>query len=181
MIRSIALIMSAIQLANPAVSDETARAHAGVLQREANEHQFDPYTGVAMGHNETRWRPGSIGGAEGKCYGLFQVCVQWAVSSCRTGFTSAACLQERQALLQAPHAIARLGADIDRWRSYCRRATGRPALFHRWLAGYQGYDARHGTICGQVKTKKGWRDAPIRRATWAVIRFRKRLLSEIGS
>lgn len=89
MIRSIVLIASAIQIANPHVSDATARAHAAVLQREAKEHDFDPFTGVAMGKHETHWRPATVGGAGGKCYGLFQVCVQWAVTSCQgDGFTS---------------------------------------------------------------------------------------------
>lgn len=182
MIRSIALIASAIQVANPHVSDATARAHAAVLQREAKEHDFDPFTGVAMGKHETHWRPATVGGAEGKCYGLFQVCVQWAVTACqRDGFTSDACQRERAALLRAPHAIRRLGSDIERWRDYCRRATGRPALFHRWLAAYQGYDHRYGTTCGQRRTKKGWKDAPIRRGTRDVMAFRRLLLREIGS
>lgn len=181
MFRSVALIAAAIHLANPAISKSTARAHAASLQRSAETHDYDPYTGVAIGQHETRWRPTAIGGAAGKCYGLFQVCVQWAVPACRDDFASARCVSERNALLVAPHAISRLGVDIRRWRAYCRKATGKPALFHRWLAAYQGYDARNRTTCGQVKTKKGWSDAPIQRATRDVMRFRRRLLREIGS
>lgn len=179
MIRSVAIIAAAIRIANPDISEATARGYATTLQQTAKEHHFDPFTGVAIGWHETKWRPATTGGAGGKCHGLFQVCVQWAVPACKQSYESAACKRERTTLLDPHHAIRRLGRDITRWRKYCRRTTGKPALFARWLAGYQGVDAARGTTCNQRRTKRGWRDAPRAKMTRRVMAYRLKLIERL--
>lgn len=180
MLRGIAEIVVAIQIANPHVSDSTATSYAKTLQKVAVAHHFDPYTAVSIGRNESQWNARLVGGAEGKCHGLFQDCVQWTVPACRGDlYESAACRAERSALLNGQHAIRTLGKRITQWRKYCRRKTGRPALFARWLAGYQGVDAARGTTCNQRKVRGRWKDASVAPITSRVMRYRRMLIREV--
>jgi len=176
MLRAVVVIAGAILVANPALGPSTAKRYAAELQRSAQRFEFDPFTAVAIGENESRWHPGAVGGANGRCVGLFQECVVSTTPACREDWWSAPCQRRVSALRDPAFAIGVLGKSIDRWRKYCRRRTGRDALFHRWLAGYQGVDGVSGTTCGQRKIGGRWRDAPLAPVTKKVIGFRKKLL-----
>lgn len=180
MLRSVALIAAALRVANPSLSDTTVHNYASVLQKEARDRHYDPYTGVAIMWHESRVRAGTIGGTRGRCYGLSQICVEALYPFCRgKGFGSARCQAQRRALLVGEENIRVMSSLITKWRALCRRQTGREALFHRWLAGFQGIDARTGGTCGQKRTRGGrWRDLPRHSITRAVMNYRLKLIRE---
>jgi hypothetical protein len=178
-VRPVALIAAAIQVANPSLSDSTAKRYAEVIRVEAREHDYDPFTGIAIMWHETRVRAGAVGGTGGRCYGLAQICVQAIYPYCRgPGFESAQCQARRSALLVPEENIRVMSDLITRWRAHCRRKTGLPALFHRWLSGFQGVDAATGGTCGMKKGRRGWRDLPKHRITTRVMEYRKKLIHE---
>lgn len=180
MLRAIPEIALAIQIANHTISDRTADAYALTLQKTASRHHFDPYTAVAVGRRESKWNPRLVGGAENKCHGLFQDCVQWTHRACKGDlYESAQCQSARAALLNPHQAIVTFGRRVSTWRTYCRRATKKPALFARWLAGYQGVDARRGSTCNQKKIRGVWVDQPRAPITKFVMNYRRMLIREV--
>lgn len=181
MLRTIQIITTALQIANPRLSDATAESYARVLQQEARERAFDPLTVVAITWHESRVMAHKIGGTAGRCYGLGQICVQAVYPHCRgEAFHGARCESERQRLLVGTENLRTIAAMITSWRAYCRRATRQPALFHRWLAGYQGIDAVRGTTCGMKRTKKGFVDAPKHPMTKRVMAERLALIKRLS-
>ena len=187
MIRSIAVIAWAILLSNPGMPDAQARAYAKTLQKAAKDHNFDPFSGVAIIHNESRWRQ-SVISPDGEDYGLGQIRARY-VKGCRGDEDplkrpSASCKAAKARLLNGHYTLRRMGRHITDWRKTCRRITKRPALFHRWLAGYggMGRPKKGGgwkRICGQHRTKRGWRDLPQRKAIRNILAHRKRLIRKL--
>ena len=187
MIRSIAVIAWAILLSNPALPKKQARAYAKTLQKTAKDHNFDPFSGIAIIHSESRWRQ-SVISPDGEDYGLGQIRARY-VKGCRgdkdpVKHPSASCKAAKARLLDGHHNIRRLGVHITQWRKTCRRITKRPALFHRWLHGYGGMGRpRKGGgwthICGQRRTKRGWRDLPKRKAIRNILAHRRRLIHKL--
>ena len=140
MFRTIAAIVAAIQLHHPKVSDEDAHRFAVTLQHEAKEHEFDPFTGVAIIHHESRFNPSAIS-KDGEDYGLAQIRARFIGKCAHTPSPKQAptkgCKKEKQRLL-APEENIRVMADlITRHRKYCKKKVG-SARFSRWLASYQG-------------------------------------------
>jgi hypothetical protein len=183
LLRSIAVIVWAISFANPSLSTKQAEIYAKVLQKEAVARKFDPFTGVAIIQHESRWRPGVIS-PDGEDYGLGQVRARYA-RGCRNDADpvnnpSATCKAAKRRLLNGSFNIRRMSSGITSWRKLCRKTTGRPALFHRWLHGYGGMAKRQGRrwkhICGQRRTKRGWRDLPKRKSLLEIINYRKKLI-----
>ena len=72
MLRPIAVIVSAILLSRPTMPRTEAVRYAHALQAEAQAHDFDPLTGVAIIHYETRWNP-TLVSPDGEDYGLAQI------------------------------------------------------------------------------------------------------------
>jgi hypothetical protein len=180
MLRPLQTIIAALQIANPSLSSSTAESYARVLRAEAHKRGFDPLTVVAITWHESRVIASTVGGAAGRCYGLGQICVQAVYPHCRgEAFHGARCVAERQRLLVGTENLRTIAAMITTWRAYCRRATGKPALFHRWLAGYQGIDIQ-GTTCGMKKTRRGFVDAPRHPMTKAVMKKRLQLIDKLG-
>lgn len=179
MLRPIPVIVAAILLSQPRMDPARARSYARTLQQEAVEHRFDPFTGVAIVHYESRWRAGAIS-RDGEDLGLAQVRARY-VGACRKDPSPVrapgrACRAVRGRLLEPHTSLRHMAAAITHWRRYCRRRTGRPALFARWLSGYQGYEGRPGVTCNQVRRRGRWRDLPAPSLTLRVMRYRRQLV-----
>ena len=180
MVRSIAVIAAAIALCAPWMPQKLRQSYARVLRAEARAHHFDPITGVALIDHESDWRSGAVS-ANGRDYGLAQVRAEY-VGACKAdadpvNAPSAACRAVKAGLLDGHSNIRRMADSITNWRKTCRRLTGKPALFHRWLAGYVGYgNLKRGRICGQQKSKGRWRDRKKPREVQRIIQCRRRLI-----
>lgn len=178
MLRSVAVIVWAIQTANPSVSNASAKAYATIIQSESRKRNIDPFTIIAIVRNESGWRAGVVS-RDGEDYGLGQIRARF-VGACRTDANSPACAGVKASLLNGSYNLRKVASAITLWRSTCRRLTKRQALFHRWLHGYGGMgNLKRGIICGQRKTVKGWRDLPIRKALRRIMNYRKQLIRKL--
>lgn len=180
MLRSIAVIVWAIQTANPSVPDASAKAYAKIIQTESRKRNIDPFTIIAIVRNESGWRAGVVS-RDGEDYGLGQIRARY-IGACRSDRNSSACAGVKASLLSGAYNLRMVAASITQWRETCRRLTKRQALFHRWLHGYGGMgNLKRGIICGQTKTRKGWRDLPIRKALRKIMNYRKQLIRKLAS
>jgi hypothetical protein len=174
MIRSVALITAAIGLANPGLGVATRTHYAKTVQAVCKRASCDPLTIVSMVEFESRWRASArlVRGQE-EYVGLGQVRLR-NYPACGD-LKSSACAAKRAELLNPHHNLRVIGATIQATRKYCRKRTGRPALFARWLAVYQGVDAVRGTTCNQRRVRGKWVDQPLHRLTLRVMRRRTEL------
>jgi hypothetical protein len=169
--RSLAAIAFAIRLGQPEISDADAQRFAMALQQSAQSHDFDPLTGVAIIHHESRFRPRAIS-PNAEDYGLAQIRARF-IGACRDDADplrrpSAACLAEKQRLLDPDANIRRMAELIAYNRSFCKRKLGSTDT-SRWLASYQGRnDARNKRWCTPGK------------GTWSVLDYRRYLLRELA-
>lgn len=175
MVRSIAVIAWAIGMSQPSLPDTTRASYAKVVREVSKKHQIDPFTIVAIGWHESRWR--SIVSRDGNDYGIMQIRARYS-KSCLKDSESTACQASKVRLLNPHYNIRRAAQLITKWRKTCRKLTGRPALFHRWLHGYGGMGSlSRGIICGQKKSSRGkWRDLPVRKLLKRVMNYRKMLI-----
>jgi hypothetical protein len=176
MIRPIAKIAAAILLTQPSLPEHRADSYAKVIDREAREHYFDPYTMVSMAFYESSWRQG-VG--DGRCWGLMGVCTT-NYRVCQREPKGAAC-QSKKAMLLNGHENLRVAADlITANRQFCRTKTGR-AKFHHWLASYQGANKpNRGVWCGQKKVRGRWVDVPKHPYTARVMSKRRWLIRKLN-
>ena len=72
MLRSIPIIMAAIQLSQPKVTPDEAQRFAAALHEQAQVHDFDPLTGVAMIFHESSFNPRAVS-PNGEDWGLAQI------------------------------------------------------------------------------------------------------------
>ena len=170
MVRSLALIILAIQLSRPSIPRQEAVHYAKVLQQEAKEHDFDPFTGVAIIHFESYWHPGVVS-KDGEDYGLAQIRARY-VRGCRgdedpLGSPSAECQSAKARLLDGATNIRRMAALITANRELCKEKTGR-VWFHEWLASYQGRN--------RPKEDKWCKPGE---GTWRVVNYRKELIAKL--
>lgn len=176
MVRSIAVIVWAIGLSQPSMSEPLKRSYAKVVLESSKKHDIDPFTIVAIGWHESRWR--SVVSKDGEDYGIMQIRARYS-KGCRKDLKSAECKKAKARLLNPHYNIRRAANLISNWRKTCRRLTGRPALFHRWLHGYGGMgNLKKGIICGQKKTKGKWRDLPRRKLLKRIINYRLMLIKQ---
>lgn len=176
MIRSLHLIMATIHLSQPTMEEVMLKQYAEVVRDEAAKRYIDPYTLVAIGHNESRWIASVIGGRDNLCVGIGQHCLS-NYSYCRQDYQSAECQQKKQKLLDGVYNIRETGLRITEWRKFCARKTGHAEL-HQWLAAYQGYnEPGRGVWCGQKKVQGRWRDVLVEEQTRSVIEYRRRLIN----
>lgn len=190
LVRSVAAIAAAIGLSQPGLPEPSRRAQAAVVSEEAIRRDFDPFTLVSIAHNESHWTPRLVGGMDGKCHGLGQVCVHVVYPYCRQdgsedgGYESARCRQKRAELLTAEGGIRAIGWLVTENRKFCRKKTGRSALFARWLSSYQGFNdrgpARRGVWCNMRRVGGRWVDVPAPKLTRAVMAYRRRLVRLLG-
>ncbi len=140
MFRTIAAIALAIRSAQPDVGEEEANRYAAALQIEAERHDFDPLTGVAIIHHESRFRPRAIS-PDKEDYGLGQVRARH-FGACKKdrdpkGHPSAACRAVKAGLLEPEENIRIMAELITSHRKICRQKAGN-VRFQSWLASYQG-------------------------------------------
>jgi Transglycosylase SLT domain len=169
--RSIAAIVLAIRFAHPEVSEVDATRYAASLQVEAQEHDFDPLTGVAIIHHESRFHPRAVS-PDGEDYGLAQVRARH-VGACRKdknpkGNPSAACRAVKERLLQPEESIRVMAELITSHRKLCRKKAGSTSMLS-WLASYQGRNS--------IKEDRWCTPGD---GTHEVIRYRDRLVREVA-
>jgi hypothetical protein len=173
--RALTVIAAAILLTQPTMSETTARAYAKVVQAEAVEHYFDPFTMVAMVHYESRWRSNVT---NGQCVGLGQICLT-NYSYCRSNPKGVQCLSKKIDLLDGATNLRTAADSITANRRFCRKKTGR-AKFHHWLASYGGFNKpKAGVWCGQKKVRGRWRDVPVHHLTDRVMKRRRTLMRRL--
>ncbi|HWO09462.1 MAG TPA: transglycosylase SLT domain-containing protein [Polyangiaceae bacterium] len=171
MFRSIAAIVLAIRIGHPEVSEEDALRYAKPLQVEAEKNDFDPLTGVAIIHRESRFHPGARS-PDGEDFGLAQVRARH-IGACKKDKDpvrrpSAACRAVKESLLDPDENIRIMSALITGHRRICKQKTGK-ASFLGWLASYQGSNS--------IKENR-WCAAS--EGAMTVAKYRDRLLRELA-
>ena len=181
MVRSVAVIVWAIGVAAPGVPESTATVYAERIQKEAKRYEIDPFTLVSIIRNESRFRASAVS-KDGEDHGLGQIRARF-YGACRKDADpvknpSDACKAVKSMLLHGPTNIGHVARAIDRWRKTCRKITGKPALFKRWLHGYGGMGSfKRGIMCGQKKNRRGkWRDLPVRKLLKRIMNYRIMLI-----
>lgn len=140
MLRSLQAIIAAIQLANPNVEATQAERFATALQEQAQIHDFDPLTGVAIIRHESRFNPRAVS-PNGEDWGLGQIRARF-IGGCRNTKNplrnpTAECKAQKQRLLEPEENIRVMAELITYHRKLCRRKIG-STKFEHWLASYQG-------------------------------------------
>lgn len=140
MFRSIAAIVLAIRSIAPDVAEEDATRYATALQIEAERHDFDPLTGVAIIQHESRFTPRAIS-PDKEDFGLGQVRARH-FGACKKDRDpiqrpSAGCRAVKERLLEPEHNIRIMAELITSHRRICRQKAGN-VRFQSWLASYQG-------------------------------------------
>jgi len=150
LIRSIAVLIAAMQMSRPGMPAPEAKGYAKVLNEVAQARHFDPLIAVAIIHFETQWRPTLIS-TDGEDYGLGQVRARY-LGVCRNdadplNAPSEACQRGKTALLDGATNLRRMGSIIEANMEFCKARTGSSKM-ERWLSGYQGYgDPDRGIYC----------------------------------
>ena len=135
MLRSIAFIVLGIQLSNPALSEETATAHARVIQEEAIEHDYDPITQVSIITHESGWNPRADNGF---AFGLCQI-EYVNLSNCRDDRKTMACKVQIERMKIPAVNLRTCAGLITTTREFCRKyKRSRHAWFAEWLSQFQG-------------------------------------------
>ena len=171
MIRSVATIALAIQIAQPKVTDADAERYAVVLQKEAKAHDFDPLTGVSIISHESAFNP-KVVSKNGEDHGLAQIRARY-IGACKNTSDpiknpTPACEKVKQMLLEPEENIRVMAELITRHRKFCKKKVG-SARFDRWLASYQGRN---------YPKKKRW--CKPGKGTWKVINYRRHLIAELS-
>lgn len=147
-----------------------AERFARALQTQAEAHDFDPLTGVAIIHFESNFNPAVIS-ASGEDYGLAQIRARY-IGACKytkdpVKNPTPGCRKLKQQLLN-PEANIRVMAEVvTANRKFCKQKIGSTQLQH-WLASYQGRN--------NVRKK---RYCVPGEGTWKVINYRRFLLKEL--
>lgn len=170
MLRSIPVIVAAIQLSQPKVATEDAQRYAAALQEQAQAHDFDPLMGVALIFHESSFNPRAVS-ANGEDYGLAQIRARH-IGECANDANpvrrpSAACQEQKQRLLEPEENIRVMAELITLHRKICRAKVGDRSV-PRWLASYQGRNS--------AREQRWCAPAPL---TWKIIRFRDRLIQKL--
>jgi hypothetical protein len=166
-LRPLATIVAAIMLSRPTIPLPEAQRYAKALQKEAIQHNFDPFTGVAIVHFETHWYP-SLVSPDGEDYGLGQIRARY-VGACRNDADpvhqpSEACKAVKASLQDGVRNIHVMATLISANRKLCLGKAGTDHFAH-WLASYQGrnHPSRH-EWCSPGD------------GTWRVVEYRKQLI-----
>lgn len=140
MLRALSVIIAAIQLRHPEVSTTDADRYARLLREQAEIHDFDPITGVAIISHESRFVP-EARSKNGEDFGLAQIRARY-IGACKgtkdpVRRPTPACREVQRQLLTPEENIKQMALLITRNRKFCKQKVGSAAL-PRWLASYQG-------------------------------------------
>jgi hypothetical protein len=169
-LRTLQAIVAAIQLAAPGVPDPDAFRFARALREQAQVHDFDPFTAVAVIHSESRFNPLAIS-PDGEDYGLGQIRARY-IGACKQAdspvdYPTDGCIAQKQRLLDPEENIRILAEMISRHRDLCQRKV-RSVKFQHWLASYQGRN--------DPQQRRWCKPAP---ETWKVVKYRNFLIQEL--
>lgn len=172
MIRPLAVVVAAILHFQPTMAASRARSYAELVQKESEKRTIDPLTIVAIIGHESWWVSSAVDGTDAIGLGQHRLS---NYPECQKEPDGEACAARRRRLLDPFENILATSAAISTWRRFCRAHTGH-ALFHHWLAGYQGLGGSAGHWCGQDFVHGRWRDRPVGDPTRQVMRLRRRLV-----
>jgi Transglycosylase SLT domain len=170
MLRALAVIVAAIQLRHPEVTTADATRFATALREQAQQHDFDPLTGVAIISHESRFNP-LARSPNGEDYGLAQIRARY-IDECKgtadpLHHPTPACQAVKRKLLVPEENIKQMALLITRNRKFCKAKVGSDTL-PRWLASYQGRNSPK----RRIWCKPG-------QGTYRVIRIREELLRSL--
>jgi len=181
-------IQKAFLIACPALNPGKAKVWSRIVQKQAKQRRFCPYTEISIVKNETGSscnerlvadRPGleySVG------LGQINVIHHRACDTSKGGsMKSAGCQAYIGMLMDGASNLKVTASMITANRRMCRDRTGHPALFARWLSSYQGYNRRKGVLCNMRRDKRGrWRDVKTPKFTRKVMNYRHYLVRTLG-
>jgi hypothetical protein len=180
---SVALIALSLRLLHPGLPALARDRYAAEVHGAALRGGIPALLIVALAEHESHWRPGLVGGRDGACVGLGQVCLH-VQPQCKDGFSTPQCLQRRAALQDAGTNLRWMGGAFASWRKLCRKRLGREPLSAELLSGYGGYDAARGTVCGnKLERRRGQRPRWVRAlhpGVLDILRIQRRLEREVG-
>ncbi len=111
----------------------------------------------ALVRHESRWIESAVGGRDGQCVGLTQICLH-TVRACQVGsgfdFEAPACQAEKARLQNGVEHLRSAGQRFAIWRKFCLKRTGRADPAHL-LSSWGGFDGK-GIVCGQRRVKGRW-------------------------
>ena len=146
-----ARLVAALLLLHPGAEERLARVHAEELLEAAREGGVDPLLLAAQAERESRWNPTVLGGRDGQCVGLMQICLHDR-PACQGGFDTPACNAERARLQEGRQNLLTGAGMMKAWGKLCRRVTGVRAGTMNLLHGFGGFD-RPGIVCGRRKVR----------------------------
>jgi len=172
----------------PHLNTALARSWAKVLQKEAKKRSFCPYTVIAIVKHETggTCNPRLVYNNLPREYsvGLGQVNVIHHRDCKAGGIQSPGCQAYIGMLMDGGSNLRVVSSLITANRKFCRKKTGRSALFARWLSSYQGLNnsrGRKGVWCNMRQDKNGrWSDVKTPWSTKRVIDYRRYLVRTLG-
>jgi hypothetical protein len=177
----------AFKMACPHLSTAKAKLWGGILKKQAKQRKFCPYTGVAIVWSETGRTCNETliyDHSSGYYVGLGQINAYHRKECKEGGLDSPGCKMRIAELQNGAYNLVRMSMGITANRKFCRKKTGHPALFARWLSSYQGFNiskGRKGVWCNMRQDKRGrWRDVKTPHLTRKVMRYRRRLLRTLG-
>lgn len=174
-------VREALREAAPHLSPKSVDVYARIVREEARSRSFDPYTLIAMVRFESGWSSGVVGrNSVGTYVGFGQIRLEnWRECRGEEGPSSEACARRRRLLRDPVFNLRRTARFITEHRTFCRKKTGEPALFARWLSSYQGFNnssKRRGVWCNMRQDRRGrWRDVRAPTFTRKVIAYRRQL------
>ena len=177
------MIAWAIGLTQPSMAQNQREAYAKVVQKEARQRAFDPLTLVSLVHFESRWIASAVS-PDGEDHGLGQIRARY-VKGCRSDrdpvrHPSPTCKAAKARLLDGSTNIRRTAAAITANRKFCRKKTGRSALWRRWMPSYGGMNSRRrGVWCNQVRVRGSWKDLPIPKQIRRIMNYRRMLIRRL--
>jgi hypothetical protein len=182
MIRSIPVIVAALQFAAPNMSKPTATMYAKIIQEEAKNRRFDPFTMISLIRGESHWNPNLVNHIG--CVGLGQVCPQFSYPYCKKGkstYDRAKCDAKRTQLKSGPYNIRLIAASITANRKFCKKKVG-IANWRHWMASHGGYNKpSKGIWCGRKKNKRGrWRNVAIPKTISRYMKYRRLLIKKFA-
>ncbi len=114
-------------------------------------HIADPLLD-AIAEHESHYQANVVGGRDGQCVGLTQICLH-GFEACKDSFEAPACLALKQRLLDPTENLRVASSELQAWRKLCKRVVGR-ADVRGIVFGFAGADGR-GVHCGMRQTAGG--------------------------
>ncbi len=165
MIRSLASILAALHAVAPGFQPKAELATE--LRELGATHDLDPFTLMAVGERESRWRTDVIGKL-GEVGPMQIMPVNFA--SCREDRAGDECEATLRVMSDWRRNLGFAAGLMQIQRDYCKRVVGSALAVH-WLQEYQGYAG----TCGHRKVRGRWVALPVPKGTSQVLERRRDL------